>query len=236
MAYATAQPHLEDDKMNIEMNTIRLLGAAQLTVFVASMLSERLLASAVGSGSISDKLTNISNNLTRLRISNLVALFNCCAIVVLGVLFYIVFNEQYKIIALLALGCFLAEAITLAVSKIGTYALIPLSQEFVAAGNPEPSYLQTLGDFLYQGVDRRGYDIHMLFFCLGGILWYFLFYTSRSIPQALAIWGLVAICLLTLPVLSTLYNRDFTQLMILGLPYAPYEVVLGVWLILKGFN
>jgi hypothetical protein len=103
--------------MNIEVNTFRLLGAAQLIVFVCSMLSERLLSSAVGSGNISDILVNVSKNLTRMRISNLVALINSLAIVVLAVLFYIVFNEQYRIIALVALGCFLAEAITLAVSK-----------------------------------------------------------------------------------------------------------------------
>jgi len=226
----------EEYKMNTDMNTIRLLGAAQLVVFVASMLSERLLASVVGSGSISDILVSISENLTRMRISNLVALVNSLGIVVLAVLFYIVFNEQYKIIALVALGCFLAEAITLAVSKIGAYALIPLSQEFVEAGAPEPSYLQTLGDFLYYGVDRRGYDIHMLFFCLGGILWYYLLYRSRYIPQLLSVWGLAAVCLLSIPVLVVLYDRDLTSAMVMGLPYAPYELFLGVWLIVKGFN
>ena len=169
------------------MYVIRLLGVAQLFVFVASMLSERLLISAVGSGGISDKLVNISNNLIQVRISNLVALLNSFGIVVLGVLFYMVFNKEYKIIALIALGCFLAEAITLAVSKIGGYALIPLSQEFIKAGAPESSYFQTLGDFLYHGVDRRGYDIHMLFFCLGGILWYYLLYISNSIPRTLSV-------------------------------------------------
>ena len=125
--------------MNADLTTIRLLGVAQLIVFVASMFSERLLASVVGSGSISDKLVTISNNLARMRISNLVALFNCLAIVVLGVLFYIVFNKEYKIMALVALGCFLAEAITLAVSKIGSYGLISLSQEFVGAVAPDTS-------------------------------------------------------------------------------------------------
>ncbi len=113
--------------MNIEMNTVRLLGAAQLCVFVASMVSERLLISVVGSGVISDILVNISKNLTRMRISNFVAMLNSAAIVTLGVLFYIVFKEQYPIIALVAFGFFLAEGITLAVSKIGAYALIPLS-------------------------------------------------------------------------------------------------------------
>ena len=222
--------------MNIDTSTVRLLGAAQLVVFAASMLSERLLVSTVGSGSISDVLVNISKNLTRVRISSLAALINCAAIVVLGVLFYVAFEKEYKIIALVALGCFLAEAITLAVSKIGAYGLISLSQEFVEAGTPEPSYFQTLGDFLYYGVDRRGYDIHMLFFCFGGILWYYLLVASRCIPRALSIWGLVAICLLTIPVLLVLYNRNLTQAMILGLPYAPFELVLGIWLIVKGFN
>ena len=164
--------------MNIDMNTVRLLGAAQLFIFVASMLHELLLKSVVGSGSISDILVNISKNVNRMRISNLFALADSLGIVVLGVLFYIVFNRQYEIIALVALGFFLVEAITLAVSKIGGYALIPLSQEFVEAGAPEPSYFQTLGDFLYHGVDRQGWRILNLFFCLGGILWYFLFYDS----------------------------------------------------------
>ena len=222
--------------MNTNLSTIRLLGAAQLFVFIASMVSERLLTSAVGPGSISEKLINVSNNLTRMRVSNMVALFNSLAIVVLGVLFYVVFKDEYKLIALVALGCFLAEAITLSVSKIGAYALIPLSREYVAAGAPEASTFQTLGDFLYHGVDRRGYDIHMLFFCVGGMLWYYLLFISKVVPTALSLWGFAAICLLTIPVLMVLYDRDLTHLLVLGLPYAPYELVLGIWLLVKGFH
>ena len=197
--------------MNIDMNTVRFLGAAQLIVFGSAMLSELLLKSVVGSGSISDILVNISKNVPRMRISNLVALVDSLGIVVLAVLFYIVFNRQHEIIALVALGFFLVEAITLAVSKLGAFALIPLSQEFVEAGAPEPSYFQTLGDFLYHGVDRQGYHIHNLFFCLGGILWYYLFLESGYIPQALSLWGLVAVSLLLIPVLLQIYVRNFTH-------------------------
>jgi hypothetical protein len=219
--------------MSTEMTTIRLLGAAQLVVFVASMVSERLLASVVGSGPIASILVNVSKNLARMRISNLFALLNSLAIIVLAVMFYAAFYKQYRIIALVALVCFVAEAITLAVSKIGVYGLIPLSQEFVEAGAPEPSYLTTVGDFLYHGLDRLGYDIHMLFFCAGGILWYSLLHVSRLVPRPLAIWGLVAICLLTIPTVLVLYTRRSSPLMVLGLPYAPFELVLGVWLLVK---
>ena len=220
--------------MNTGTSVIRLLGIAQLVVFVASMVSERLLASVVGSDPTTAILVNVSKNLARMRISNLVALLNSLAIVVLAVMFYVVFYKQYRIIALVALVFFVAEAITLAVSKIGTYGLLPLSQEFVEAGAPEPSYFQTMGDFLYHGIDRLGYDIHMLFFCLGGILWYYLLDSSRLVPRPLAIWGLVAICLLSIPVVLMLYRRGSTPWMVLGLPYAPFELVLGVWLIVKG--
>ena len=77
------------------MVTIRLLGTAQWIVLVASLLSDhQLLKSVVGSGDISDMLVIISENLTRMRIGNLVALINSLAIVTLGVLSYIVLNEQ----------------------------------------------------------------------------------------------------------------------------------------------
>ena len=210
--------------MNTEMSTIRLLGAAQLIVIVGAVITERLVASVVGSGSISDMLVNVSKNLTRMRISNLVALGQSVAIVVLGVLYYIVFYKQYNIIAVAGLGLSLAAAIAFALSKIGANGLIPLSQEFVEAGAPEPSYFQTLGDFLYHGVDRQGYDVHMLFTCLSLLLWNYLLFISRVIPRAISVWGLVAICLLLVTVLLVLYNRSFrdSPLMMLAILYAPY--------------
>ena len=156
--------------MNTEMNTVRLLGAAQVLVIVGALIADRLLASAVGSfgpavgsGSISDILVNISKNPSRMRIANLVALVESLAVIAMGVLYYVVFYKEYKIIALLALGCFLVAAITFTVSKIGTNALIPISQQFVEAGAPEASYFQTLGDFLYNSVDKRGFEIYGLF-------------------------------------------------------------------------
>jgi len=209
--------------MNTDVNTVRLLGAAQVMVFVGALITGGFLASAVGSGSISDILVNISKNPTRMRISNLVALGDSLAIIAMGVLYYVVFYKEYKIIALVALGCFLASAITTAVGQIGANALIPLSQKFVEAGAPEPSYFQTLGDFLYYGVDRRGYEIHILFNVLGFLLVNYLLYISGYIPRALSIWGLAAVFLALIPALLQLYERDFfPPAMILVLPFAPY--------------
>ena len=98
-------------------------------VIVVFLIAEQLLASAVGSGSISEMLVNISNKLTLARISTLAALGQTLAVITMGVLYYVVLYKEFKIIALLALGCFLVAAITYAVGKIGSNALIPLRQE-----------------------------------------------------------------------------------------------------------
>lgn len=222
--------------MDTDANIMRLLGGAQLMVFVLSLLNDRLLTTSVGEAHGSEILINISDHLVRFRLSSFFALLTSFCIIVLGCLFYAVFREQYRVLALIALGCFLAEAITLAVSKLGAYALVPLSREFVAGGAQPSSAISSIADMLYYGIDRRGYDLHMFFFCLGGALWYYLLLVSRIVPTALAVWGLVAVVLLAIPVMMILYDRDLKTLLFLGIAYAPYELVLGVWLLLTGLN
>lgn len=209
--------------MNPDVNTVRLLGATQVIYFVGFLITGAFFAGAVGSGSISDILVNISKNPSLMRISNLAALGLSFVTVVQGVLYYVVFNKEYEIIALVALGCFIVAAIIFSIGKIGANALIPISQQFVEQGSPETSYFQMMGDFLYNGVDKRGSDIHTFFSILGFLLVNYLLFISGSIPRALSIWGLVAVILALIPTLLQLYKVDFfPTAQILALPFAPY--------------
>ena len=205
------------------MNTVRLLGAAQVMVIVSYFIVEGLQASAVGSGSISDILVNISNKIALMRISNLAALGQALIIITPGVLYYVIFYKEYKIIALVALGCFLVAAISVVVGKLGANALIPLSQEYVDAGVPEPSYFQTQGNILYFSVDRRGVELSGLFTSLGFLLANYLLFISRSIPRPISIFGLVAICMILIYQVLQLYDPEILPgAMILAIPYVPF--------------
>ena len=225
--------------MNSDKNISRLLGAAFVFVWIASFLSSKLLESAIGfefgAGTISEILVNISDNLTLMRVSILVELVNGIGTIVVAVLLYVVLHKRNKVISLVALGWWLACVIVLAVSKIGSFALIPLSLEFVEAGAPAPSFYQTLGDFLYDGVDRTGFDIHFIFFSLGGILWYALFYRSRYIPRILSVWGLTSMSLMLIYSLLVFIAGD-RRLMMLLVIHWPFELVLGLWLMVKGIR
>jgi hypothetical protein len=221
--------------MNSDKNTPRLLGAAFLIVVFASLTSGLLLSSAVGSGGISDMLLNISNKVTLLRTSILFEMLNSSAIVVLAVLLYTVLSKQNKILALVALGWWLGEALILGLTNTGISALIPLSLDFVKAGAPQHSFYQTLGEFLYYGVYQHGYSgIHMWFYSIGGILWYYLFYRSKYIPRVISLWGLIAACLSIVGVVFIFYGYDVP--IFVFLPLLPFELTIGTWLMLKGIK
>lgn len=219
--------------MNSSNHIPRLLGVAFFSVAVLSIAQMYLSLFTLLSGSISDSFVNISNNLTQMRISILLALFTSVGIIVLAVLLFVVLHKQNKTIALVALGLYLAEAILLAVSKIGIFALIPLSLEYVKAGTPDSSYFQILGT-LFFGVDRWGDNIHMLFFCLGGILWYSLFYKSKYLPRVLSVWGLLSVSLALIGTLLVIF--DFEPSIILVIPNGLFELAIGLWLMFKGIR
>ena len=219
-------------------NTAKLLGLAYLIQFIASFLSTPIFDAALGSGAISDKLTNLSNNILLLHTSIVVQLITCFGIAMMTVLLYVVLEEENKPMALLALSFWLTNVIFLAISSIGAYALAPLSVDYVLAGSPDPSYFLTLGN-LFLGFKEFSFTLHMLFFAMGGILWYYLFYKSRKIPKYLALWGLIFIALMPIDLTLALFGfgMDSIWRMISFLPYIPYipfEGVMGVWFIVKG--
>jgi uncharacterized protein DUF4386 len=220
--------------MNSDKNAPRLLGAAFLFVALVPLIVGIPFMSAVGSGSISDILINISNQLTVMRISILGQMVTSSGIVVLAGLLYFVLNKQHRILALVALGSWLGEAMFLAISQVGVLALLPLSLDFVKAGAPEHSYYQAMGEFLYNGVYNQGYHIHMWFYCTGGILWYYLFYKSRYVPHVMSLFGLLAVSVAIVGIVFEFFG--YAVPIFVYLPLLPFELTIGVWLLLMGIQ
>ncbi len=104
----------------------------------------------------------------------------------------------------------------------------------VQAGAPVHSYYQTLGTFLYNGVYNYGITIHMWFYCIGGLLWYSLFYTSKYIPRVISLWGLLAVSVGFIGIVFQLLGYDVS--IFVFLPILPFEVTIGVWLMLRGIK
>jgi hypothetical protein len=124
------------------------------------------------------------------------------------------------------------ETVTYFGSVIIWLLLITLSQEYVKAGAPDAPYFQTLGTLLLEAADWIDY-ISTLAFSLGALMFYYLLYQSKLIPRWLSGWGLIGAILVLAVGLLAMFGLD---LAILWAPLALQEMVLAVWLIVKGFN
>lgn len=205
-------------------------------VAVTSILSMVLFGKTVGSGNISNNLMNISNKAMQMRTSLFIDLITSVGIVVLATQLFINLEKKNRNIALVALGWWLVEATLLAVSKMSANSLITLSLEYVKAGAPDSSYFQTLG-ILFQNADSLGYTIHLMFFSIGGILFYSLFYKSKSIPRVFSVWGIAAVSLSLIGTLLMLFDLDLGMIMYaMFAPNALFELTIGVWLMVKGMR
>ena len=130
------------------------------------------------------------------------------------------------------------EAVTYLVLVIGWLCLPLISQEFIRASAAEASYFQSLGDLVLKAHDQIGHVLTIVFI-LGALMFYYMLYQSKLVPRWLSGWGLLA----AIPYfvsgilgLFALLSPMSTLQMVLVLPMAVQEMVLAVWLIVKGFN
>ena len=224
--------------MNSEKFTPRLLGMMFLIVIVIGILSGlpllQLDYSMTGPpDNISETMIDFSDNSIMVQMSIVGFLIEAVAIVLLTVLLYTTLKKQNIIIARWAFGLWIIEAVFLAVRQINAYSLLYTSQEYVNAGAPDSSYFQTLGSLFYK-LMHFSYDVQMVFYCIGGILFYYLFLKSKYVPKVLPIFGIIVASLGFIGELFALFGYDVP--LYVFLPILPFELAIGVWLIIKGFS
>ena len=194
------------------------------------------ILSAVFTGSIfsdPDYLIIVSANQNQIIIAALCVLIMGFALAMIPVILFPIFRKQNEA---LALGAVLfrgaLEAVAYIAMVISWLLLITLSQSYTTAGAPDASYFQTLGALLLEAGDWIN-QILAIVFSLGALMIYYLFYQSKLIPRWLSVWGLIgALLYLVVPLLGLFgFNLE-----ILMAPLALQEMVLAVWLIVKGFN
>ncbi len=220
-------------KLGLFNNIPKLLGATFLIVIVTTFVSS-LVTSVGGTGNISDVMVNISDDVPLVRLGIIGGMANSTAIVVLAVLLYVVLSTQNKTIATVALGFWLIEAAFYAIMQLGALALVPLSEDFVASGLPTDSFHQSMGGFLYNDIYQTGMTIHMWFYCMGGILWYYMFLTSRFVPRVISAFGIFSVAVGIVGLLAELAGADAE--MIFFILILPFELAIGFWLVVKGIE
>ncbi len=120
------------------------------------------------------------------------------------------------------------------VTALGFLGLVALGNEYITTG-ADSAALQSMGNVLYQ------FQVHLaavgpIFFLIGTTCLYLSFYRTRLIPRWLSVWGLIAVVFYMASTLLKFFHMDTGYGFYLEMVMAPQEIVMAVWLIVKGFN
>jgi hypothetical protein len=211
----------------------RLAGAAFLTVFVTSLISALANDTAMGSGSVTDVLTKVSDHTGLVHVGNLFGLLNAVGILVLATALAMMLRGQSRTLATVALLCWTGEAFVYTLAQVITAGLAGTAEDFRAAGGAEGAGVdgfRALGAFLADGYHRSG-TILMFFYCAGGLLFSTLLYRSQLLPRWIPVFGLAVVAVGTVGAAVEVLGPS------LGLwPYiaiAPFELIVGVALLTR---
>ena len=181
-----------------------------------------------------DALTKIAANQDQLALGALLVLVMGLALAMVPIVMFPVFKKYNEV---LAIGClvFRGALETVAyMASAGTWLLLlELSREHAQAASAGAPHFQTLSSLLVATQGSTTAWFTAIVFSLGSLMFYYLFYQSRLIPRWLSVWGLAGAVLYLASPLLDMFGHGFGILMA---PLAVAEIVLAVWLIVRGFN
>lgn len=218
------------------MNTTRKIAVITGLIFIIATVINLIAAALTPVPTDTDYLTWLSAHPNQVTGGALLYLISFFASGGIAIAMYPVLKEKNSGLALGAVIFRALEAAFYLAGLVSLLSLLTLSQQFTTAGAADHTTLQTIANLLVSIRDHAGL-VAVFAFCLGAFLYYYLFFQSRLIPRWLSGFGIVAITLMLIACVLALFSGNrITSYIPLAFPIFLQEMVLAVWLIVKGFD
>jgi hypothetical protein len=125
------------------------------------------------------------------------------------------------------------ETFTYIATALCWLLVVVVARQYADSGAAVASQLSSLGILFIKARDPI-LAVQDIVFSLGALMFYYLLYQTRLISRWLSGWGLIGTILYG--AVGLIYVFTGTTLVILLMPLALQEMVMAIWLIVKGFN
>lgn len=218
------------------MNATRKLAVVTGVIFiiatVTSLLAAALIPALTGPGYLSQVATQ-PNQMAGGALLYLISAFTSVGI---AISLYPAMKGRNAGLALGSVVFRILEAAFYMVGVVSLLSLLTLGRQFTTTGAADRASLQAIGDVLVN-VREHAAVLGVFAFTVGGLLYYYLFFQSQLIPRWLSGWGIVALVLMMAACVLALFSgNSVTGYIPLALPIFLQEMILAVWLIVKGFD
>jgi hypothetical protein len=218
------------------MKTTRKVAVITGVIFIIATVTNLIGAALASVPTDTDYLTWFSAHPNQMVAGALLYLISFFASGGIAIAMYPVLKEKNAGLALGSVVFRALEAALYLVGLVSLLSLLTLSQQFTTAGTADRTTMQMIANLLVSIRNHAGL-VAVFAFCLGAFLYYYLFFETRLIPRWLSGFGIVAILLMLIAcVLSLFSGNRITSYISLLFPILIQEMVLAVWLIAKGFN
>ena len=182
-----------------------------------------------------DYLTTVSENENQVILGALLEIVAAAAVVGIPIAMFPILKKYNEGLALGYVGTRIFEGLTIFLNTIILLALLSLSNQFVNTSTSDISYFESTGALLL-GIREWGSLLVDFSFPIGAVVFNYLLYKTKLTPKWIAILGLVggALWLTTTPVRMYGFNPEWIDF--LAAPIAFQEMILALWLIVKGFS
>jgi hypothetical protein len=216
---------------NTYRTTARIVGAMYLAGFIVGITGFVLIGSILSGP---DHLATLPASSMLLAIAAVLWLMAAAWDAAHGVLMFPILKQHNsERIAVGYLGFRIMDGLIIAIMVLFVLVQIPIGSEYLNAGASDASYLQALSTVFMQA-QLDAYNIAMITLGISGLILCYSFYKSKLVPRILAVWGLVGYAVILCG--SVVEVLGFNLLTIHAIPGGLWEVFIGVWLIVKGFN
>lgn len=182
-----------------------------------------------------DLLSIVTAQSTRITAGSFLILMMGISLMAMTVFLYPIFRKDSKELAMgMVLFRGALEGTFYFLSVLGFLALVVLGNEYIITG-ADSAALQSMGNVLYWFQGRLA-PTGTILFLIGAVCLYISFYRTRLIPRWLSIWGFIGVVFFMASALLKFFNMDSGIGFYLEMVLAPQEMVMAVWLIVKGFN
>ncbi len=209
------------------------------TIFgiMSAIIGGEVLSSTISGNPLEgvDMLSLVAANVSQLTGGAFLILMMGISLVAMTIFIYPIFKKDSEELAagmLLFRGAL--EGTWYILVTLGILSLVALGNEYAAAGANSAS-LQSMGNVLYQFQDFIG-PVGTLVFLIGATCLYVSFYRTKLIPRWLSIWGLIGVVPYFAYALLHFFHLDTGFGFYLQMVLAPQEIVMGLWLLIAGFN
>ena len=187
----------------------------------------------------SDYLTNGAKNDTRIIFGALSELILVCTAAGTGIMLFPFIRKYNERLGLGYITFRLLEAVFILIGIVSVLALLSLSRSYTSETAPDIAAFQTAGTIL-KAIHDWTFILGPLFMLgINTFIYSYVFYRTNLVPGKLAILGITGAVLVfisaPLAMLGIVTMLSVWQVL-MALPIAVYEMVLAVWLIMRGFN